>query len=167
MKNNSKGVFKGVIMFKNKSNKILFIIAVSMISVSTVTGYVMAKTSASPLKEEEQVKISSNCEVTHVYNYTTCGESEQSLFFCSFIIFRSCRVQKDDVASLEAVPPIKSSIPFSVQLRSKIGNRLVPLIPQAASYDLFHLSIMDVNTWSEFHLLPFLFKGVRPLCRGV
>ena len=51
MKNNSEGVFKGVIMFKNKSNKILFIIAVSMISVSTVTGYVMAKTSASPLKE--------------------------------------------------------------------------------------------------------------------
>ena len=79
MKNNSEGVFKGVIMFKNKSNKILFIIAVSMISVSTVTGYVMAKTSASPLKEEEQVKISSNCEVTHVYNYTTCGESEQSV----------------------------------------------------------------------------------------
>lgn len=66
-------------MFKNKSNKILFIVAISMVTVSTVTGYVMAKTSASPLKEEEQIKVSQNCEITHVYNFTTCGESEENV----------------------------------------------------------------------------------------
>ena len=66
-------------MFKNKSNKILFIVAVSMITVSTVSGYVMAKTSVSPFKEEVEEKVSQNCEITHVYNFTTCGESEEDV----------------------------------------------------------------------------------------
>ena len=62
-------------MFKNKSNRILLVGTALMLSVSAVSGYAMARTTASPLREEAQETVARGCERTDVYNYTVCGKS--------------------------------------------------------------------------------------------
>ena len=62
-------------MFKNKSNRFLFIVSAAMLTLSAISGYAMARTTASPLREQAQETVARGCERTDVYNFTVCGKS--------------------------------------------------------------------------------------------
>lgn len=62
-------------MFKNKTSRTILIIAAAMILVSSIGGYALARTTASPLKTDDVKVIKKDCIRTDVYNYTVCGKS--------------------------------------------------------------------------------------------
>ncbi len=63
-------------MVKSKSHRVMFWIWVSMLTVSAAAGFILSKSMGSPLREADAEVVSSECKITHVFNYTVCGESE-------------------------------------------------------------------------------------------
>ena len=61
-------------------------------------------------------------------------------------------VEQDHMAASDPGIFIKSGIKSSILFRHKVLLCLILNICQAASHDLFHFSIMYINTWSKFHL---------------
>ena len=69
------------------------------------------------------------------------------------IIGRISVVQQDHMAAGKASVSVQRSIVRSVLPGHKILPGAVPLILQAAAYDLFYLSVMYVYTWPKTHML--------------
>ncbi len=63
-------------MVKCKSRRVLLWIWVSMLTLSAASGFILSKSMGSPLREADAEVISSECKITHIYNYTVCGECE-------------------------------------------------------------------------------------------
>jgi endonuclease/exonuclease/phosphatase family metal-dependent hydrolase len=60
--------------------------------------------------------------------------------------------QKDNMSSMKPVFPVKIRIKTRIFFRHKVFCRMITFITQTSTYNLFHFSIMYINTRPKFHI---------------